>query len=234
MKRRAVVVAGVLMMHALVLWAVHAGLLQPAAQTALPVISVTLPMTPMAPAQKPPPVLPTPNTASITATRAAGNGLPRAVPPVAAVEQSTSSPTQSTGNPVQQATAPSSTAPAVVAIAAAPSNTGSATHASPSAAPTALAAKIELPSSDADYLHNPKPEYPPMSRRRGEQGKVVVRVLIAIDGTAQSGEVKTSSGFERLDQAALTTALRWRYVPGKRGGQAEAMWFDVPIRFVMD
>ena len=35
-------------------------------------------------------------------------------------------------------------------------------------------------------------------------------------------------------QAALATVQRWRYVPGKRAGVPEAMWFNVPIRFVLD
>jgi periplasmic protein TonB len=93
---------------------------------------------------------------------------------------------------------------------------------------------VELPSTDADYLQNPKPVYPALSRRMGEQGRVVVRVLIGADGTAQRAEVRSSSGFERLDQAALQTVLRWRYVPGKRAGVPEAMWFNVPINFVLE
>jgi periplasmic protein TonB len=93
---------------------------------------------------------------------------------------------------------------------------------------------VELPSSDAQYLQNPKPPYPAISKRLGEQGKVVLRVLIGTDGTAQRAEIQQSSGFERLDQAALATVLRWHYVPGKRGGVAEAMWFNVPINFVLE
>ena len=66
------------------------------------------------------------------------------------------------------------------------------------------------------------------------QGKVLVRVLIGVDGTAQKAEIKQSSGFDRLDQAALNTVLRWRYVPGKRAGVPETMWFSVPINFVLE
>jgi protein TonB len=94
--------------------------------------------------------------------------------------------------------------------------------------------RIVLPSSDADYLANPRPAYPPLSKRLGEQGKVVVRVLIGTDGTAQKAEIRTSSGFDRLDQAALATVQRWRYVPGKRDGVPEAMWFNIPINFVLE
>ena len=57
---------------------------------------------------------------------------------------------------------------------------------------------------------------------------------IAADGQPQKAELKQSSGFERLDQAALTTVMKWRYVPGKRGGVAEDMWFNVPINFVLE
>jgi len=94
--------------------------------------------------------------------------------------------------------------------------------------------KVDLPSSGAEYLHNPKPEYPRLSKQRGEQGKVLVSVFISTDGTAQKAEIKTSSGYERLDQAALATVKAWRYVPGKRGGVPEAMWFSVPINFVLE
>jgi protein TonB len=100
-------------------------------------------------------------------------------------------------------------------------------------APSAVAPKVEMPSSDAAYLNNPLPAYPSMSKRLGEQGKVVVRVLISPDGQASQASVKTSSGSDRLDQAAVTTVLKWRYVPGKRGGVPEAMWFDVPVNWTL-
>ena len=91
-----------------------------------------------------------------------------------------------------------------------------------------------LPSSDADYLNNPAPAYPRMSRRMGEQGTVVLRVFINTEGRAEKAEIRTSSGYSRLDEAGLDTVKRWRYVPGKRAGVPEAMWFNVPIRFVLD
>ncbi len=68
----------------------------------------------------------------------------------------------------------------------------------------------------------------------GEQGSVLVRVFINAEGRAEKVEIRTSSGYARLDEAALETVQRWRYVPGQRAGQPEAMWFNVPIRFVLD
>jgi len=99
--------------------------------------------------------------------------------------------------------------------------------------PAALATAV-LPSRDADYLNNPAPDYPAISRRLGEQGKVVIRVLIDKDGTPQLGNIHESSGYPRLDQAALRAVMGWRYVPGQLGGTAQAMWFNVPIQFALN
>lgn len=91
--------------------------------------------------------------------------------------------------------------------------------------------EVRLPSSHANYLNNPQPPYPALSLRLHEGGKVVVRVLIGKNGQALRGEVFQSSGFERLDRSALNAVLAWRYIPGKVDGQAQDMWFDVPISF---
>jgi protein TonB len=130
---------------------------------------------------------------------------------------------------------PSPSPPASISAVAGPPATAPAAAAqTPVTAATALASpRIELPSSDADYLNNPPPAYPSLSMRMGEQGKVVVRVLIGADGVPQKAELHTSSGFLRLDRAAMDTAMKWRYSPGKRGGVAETMWFNVPIKFVI-
>lgn len=119
---------------------------------------------------------------------------------------------------------PSAQREAVVATPAGPAATA------PVLAPPAL----ELPSANASYLDNPRPEYPRLSRRMGEQGRVVLRVLIETNGTAARAELASSSGFERLDEAARLAVLRWRFVPGKRGGVPEAMWFNVPVNFVLE
>ena len=132
-------------------------------------------------------------------------------------------------------TTPSPNAPAVQAQAASTSNDtvpATATTASTSRAQTMPA--LTLPSSEAQGLNNPKPLYPKLSRRLNEQGQVVIRVYVGADGSAQQGEIKTSSGYDRLDQEALRTVLRWRFVPGQRLGTPEAMWFNVPVNFVLE
>ena len=90
-------------------------------------------------------------------------------------------------------------------------------------------AAVEPPLAAADYLHNPPPAYPSLSLRLQEQGQVVHRVLIGLDGKAISAQMLSSSGSDRLDRAAREAIMQWRYVPGKRGGTPTVMSVDVPI-----
>ena len=93
---------------------------------------------------------------------------------------------------------------------------------------------IQLPSSNAAYLNNPAPNYPAASKRMGETGKVMVRAYIDENGAVQDIQLKTSSGYDRLDQAALDTVRRWRFKPGTSNGVARPMWVNVPINFVLN
>jgi periplasmic protein TonB len=62
-----------------------------------------------------------------------------------------------------------------------------------------------------------------MSRRLGEQGRVLVRVCVDEQGSPQKAELHKSSSFERLDSAAVATGLRWKYKPGTVGGVPQAL-----------
>ncbi len=86
---------------------------------------------------------------------------------------------------------------------------------------------------DADYLSNPKPRYPLASRRLNEAGTVYLRVHVGSDGHANQVELKTSSGFHRLDQSALKTVAEWRFLPARRGSKTVASWVIVPIVFTL-
>ena len=84
---------------------------------------------------------------------------------------------------------------------------------------------------DADYLHNPAPAYPSQSRRLKEEGTVLLLVRVSDQGTPISVEIRTSSGFERLDEAGLQAVRQWRFVPAKRGTENVAASVLVPIQF---
>jgi protein TonB len=106
----------------------------------------------------------------------------------------------------------------------------------PAPQPVAAAepATITPPVFSADYLENPAPAYPALSRRLGEQGKVILRVLVNPAGTADEVQVRNSSGHARLDEAARDTVRRWKFVPAKRGAEPVAAWVLIPISFRLE
>jgi periplasmic protein TonB len=101
------------------------------------------------------------------------------------------------------------------------------------ALPTKVPMTVLL-NSDAAYLSNPKPSYPPLSRRLGEQGVVMLSVFVGTSGEVQKLELAKSSGFLRLDDAAQKTVSTWRFAPGKQAGVLQAMWVKVPISFILE
>ncbi|MGH6626443.1 MAG: energy transducer TonB [Burkholderiaceae bacterium] len=218
MNRNFVIALGVVLFHAAALWALQTGLLRRAVEIIVPAEVLGEFITPPAPKTDipRPPTPPAPLKQPVAKTR---QPLAAPAPQPLAIPDTSPAPNAPTGVTTPQPPAPPIAAP--VAVAAAP--------AAPAAPP-----KVELPSSDADYLQNPKPAYPPISKRLGEQGKVVVRVLIGADGMPQKAELKKSSGFERLDRSALEYIMKCRYVAGKVGGVAQAMWYDAPVNFVLE
>lgn len=216
---RPAVVLVVLLLHGTGLWALQSGLTGRPVEQVVPVQVVAQLIEPSPVPEIQPAVPLVPRAAPVRRERPVHRAPERPRP--APVPQ-----------PVQVEAAMPETAPLVVAPPPAPA----VAAAEPRPAPPAPAPPppIVLPSSTAAYLNNPPPPYPAVSFRLNEQGVVVVRVFIKTDGTADQASVSVSSGFPRLDQAALRTVRGWRYVPGKKGGVSQAMWFDVPVRFVIE
>lgn len=98
----------------------------------------------------------------------------------------------------------------------------------------APAAPITPPNFVAAYLDNPAPEYPRLSRRMKESGTTLLRVLVSPEGRSAQVELNQSSGYERLDQAAVEAVRRWRFVPARQGEQAVSAWVLVPINFQLE
>ncbi|MEO8627589.1 MAG: energy transducer TonB [Betaproteobacteria bacterium] len=87
------------------------------------------------------------------------------------------------------------------------------------------------PLFNADYLRNPSPAYPALSRRLGEEGLVLLRVNVTPRGEAKEVDLKAGCGHPRLDRAAQEAVKQWKFVPAKRGDQPVEAWVVVPIRF---
>lgn len=131
--------------------------------------------------------------------------------------------------PSQLAAPAESPSPSPIAVSPAPTPVAAPT---PIAAPPAPAAPTP-PRFDANYLDNPKPPYPALSRKLNEQGRVLLRVNVAADGNATEVQLHTSSGHPRLDDSALATVRRWKFVPARLGQEAVAAWVLVPIAFTL-
>lgn len=65
---------------------------------------------------------------------------------------------------------------------------------------------------------------PAMAKRRGEQGRVLLRVLVSADGDALTVEVLASSGSETLDRTAVEAVRPWRFVPARLGTTPVEAW----------
>lgn len=222
MSRNAIIVTGVVMFHVFALWALQSGLLRRAVEIIVPVEMFSeLIEPPVHKVVPPPPTPPVPGKQTVMKTRVAALPPPRQ--PIA-LAIANSDPTPSPNAPTEVTTPQPPTPPIAVPVAVA--------QAAPPAPPAAP--KVELPSSDADYLQNPRPVYPGISKRLGEQGQVIHSVLIGTDGNPVSAKLVKSSGFDRLDQAAYKAVMSWRYIPGKRNGVPTPMSYNAPINWVLE
>lgn len=91
-----------------------------------------------------------------------------------------------------------------------------------------------IPASAVQYLEPPVPEYPRLSRRLGEAGLVVVRAYVDEAGLPRSVLLAQSSGFARLDEAALAGVQRARFRPYSENGVPTAGWARIPIPFELE
>ena len=76
------------------------------------------------------------------------------------------------------------------------------------------------------------PPYPVESLKAKEEGRVVLDLFVARNGRTLEAKVQTSSGFPKLDQAAVDTAMTsWRFKPATVDDMPVAMWFPFAFRF---
>lgn len=177
---------------------------------------------------------PEPSTILVKLTEKPVIAPPMAAPPAPA-QPSTPQPSKAKARPTPRqiiaVTAAPSTSPAVISVP-----TQLAAPPAPVAAVPGQAtpAAVSAARFDAAYLQNPQPPYPSMSRRLGEEGKVLLKVRVLPDGNPASVDVEKSSSFGRLDEAARQAVARWRFVPAKRGDEPIEASVIVPIVFRLD
>jgi protein TonB len=114
-------------------------------------------------------------------------------------------------------------------VPAPPSPSVSARPAAPVSQPQP--ALTSPPNFNPAYLNNPRPAYPRLARRNGEEGTVLLRVLVTREGRAARVELDKSSAFPLLDGAAIEAVKEWRFVPARKGAEPVEDWVRVPIVF---
>lgn len=154
----------------------------------------------------------------------------RRIEPVSKSKQADSKQAETLPHPVLPVPALIETAPAFAAAAS-----EAPRAAVESRTPTPVA---EVPATpplfNAAYLRNPAPVYPAIARRSGDQGTVMLKVLVNPDGIPVRIELDQSSGSKPLDSAALDAVKGWRFVPARRGAQNIEGWVRVPVVFKLE
>ena len=133
------------------------------------------------------------------------------------------------------------TAPATVAIELTETNTFAVAKVTESSAsPAALSeTTVAIPATKSSrmtsaqprYRENPEPPYPLQAKRRHQEGSVLLTVSVNETGAPTKVEIKQSSGFSLLDEAAMHAVRQWKFEPGKLDNQAVASKVEVPVRF---
>ena len=213
MDRRLLIVATVIGLHVAGLWALQAGLLQRAVELVVPVSVVADLIEPPAPQVTPAPTPPKPEQA------------PRPVAPTPRAAQAPA--------PMPLAVADSKPAPQAPTGVMAPEPVAPVTPAVVEAAPPKPAPARTSNDVRDNFQDLPPPPYPPTSVRMNEQGSVVLSIKVEANGTASDVDVVRSSGFPRLDDAAVKAALRWRYVP-RGGGAPRPDTYQYVVRFELN
>ncbi|MFN4328810.1 MAG: energy transducer TonB [Limnobacter sp.] len=142
--------------------------------------------------------------------------------------------------PKSSAPPPAYVPPVEVPVQAAPSNAPSITSSNTAPPPSAPAPVVEVhrdpvvvpPQVNASACR--KPVYPAVSRREEEQGVVVLRFLVNAEGTVVQSEVKSSSGYARLDEAARQALSLCKFQPGTSDGKPVQGWAQLKYEWRLE
>jgi periplasmic protein TonB len=196
----------IVLLHMVLFYLLQSGLLRKVAHAALPeVINISFVSMPT-----PPKPAPTPKTVPVA------RQAPAIAPPVPVAVRSAEPAITLPQTQIAEA-APTVAPAAPVAVAAAP----------------AVVAQPATPRtvSSVEYIRPPQPVYPAISRRLGETGVVVLRILIGEKGLPEQVLVQKSSGSANLDEAGRQAALRALFKPHMEDGKPVAVFALVPLNF---
>lgn len=139
-------------------------------------------------------------------------------------------------NPTATAAAAATVTPQAISMepTAPPEQSAQPAQAAPATPASPFPAQPMTVTSGIAYIQPPQPEYPAIAKRMGEEGKVILRVLVNEQGRAERIDVHKSSGYARLDEAARIAVSRAVFKPYLDDGKALAVYALVPIVFQLD
>jgi protein TonB len=214
-KRSASLFLLVLMVHLSLIAAVVSQSSEPQAkpiEKTIEGVIVPAPVAPQPEKPKPKPVQPEP----------VKKPKPKALKQKAAAKKAVAKPAPVKAAPLAEASPKALSAPEPVAQAANNKAVAKTSEPEPQTTP---------PVASANKALNKAPLYPTLSRRLKEQGTVYLQVLVLKNGKVGQLKLKQSSGFSRLDQAALNAVRGWTYQPAVKLGQPIDYWFVQPVVF---
>jgi len=212
--RNAAIAGGVILFHAAALWALQSGLLRRAAEVVIPVEIISELIEPPKPAPPPPPPPPPPPEKKVVKSH------PPPRPQAIREPKPTPAPNAPTGT-VEPPPPPAPIPPP-------------APEPPPSPPPAPPAPKlVEISEGQTQYIREPRPVFPSMSKRLGESGTVIVAVYFNSAGIPKRAEIFKSSGYDRLDQAARDAVMASQVTPIRQPGANEATVYllKAPITF---
>ncbi len=215
MKRSVSLFLLVLMVHLSLIAAVVSQSSEPQAkpiEKTIEGVIVPAPVAPQPEKPKPKPVQPEP----------VKKPKPKALKQKAAAKKAVAKPAPVKAAPLAEASPKALSAPEPVAQAANNKAVAKTSEPEPQTTP---------PVASANKALNKAPLYPTLSRRLKEQGTVYLQVLVLKNGKVGQLKLKQSSGFSRLDQAALNAVRSWTYQPAVKLGQPIDYWFVQPVVF---
>jgi periplasmic protein TonB len=136
------------------------------------------------------------------------------------VPKPTPAPPKDTSAPQKQAESKSESLAPSAAVAPATSGGASGTP-------------IQTDIGKLEVLYQPDADayYPSFSKRSGEQGTVVVRLIIDQTGSVEDVTLLQSSSFPRLDRAASEIGRRYRFKPFLVNGSPQRISTNLLIKF---
>ena len=199
----------IVVLHLAGFYAIQSGLLSKVVSAAIPTITTISIIAPPAPPKPPAPSAP--KTVELSAP------VPRAViPPLPLIAVAPSEPTITPPQPTRAEAAPVATA--APTAPAAPS-------------PTPPAPSTPRTVSSVEYIKAPQLIYPNLSRRLGESGTVVLRILINEKGLPEQILIQKSTGYSNLDEAGRQAAQRALFKPMIENGKPVPVYVLVPLTF---